>query len=490
MMTLMQKILEQKLGVQSFTCTPDNKQCPTDIFVHKDRDVFQVNLIKGVYRSFAEDFDKDLIGGVTDYYIGSTGIDTTLVIPAGVTGKGDVWTTICKSDNFIGWVKQEAYLTMKSIYFDQTPAYTPTRFINRAIHVLAGINREMGIDELTIVNVYMNALATILFEPTTSDTDLNMTMCKHIADKMYLQARPDKAAFAVSADGLVFLKNKYDRLLQDVLQVRGTVDEGEDPEYYTKIFPDYETPYGITIYTQIGSPRNEFLGDNIEDWRFSLSINPVTFTCKYAMFDEENPDVANADVDIFDPDPRVLDEPRKSALAVLVDALFEEMRDNQFSFYKELYTVGDQCLMVPGKKEKRFKELLLKKIRLDYPASPENKLAGGDTWMSCISFDNGITLLAIGKVMLAVAIDGVGLIDSAIEGEITKDMSWDDIFYNVDRISYGYEELSKLPHNFEFVDYLNVAPESTEGITLLAELGVLCARILYQMSEEEDVEHE
>lgn len=498
METTMKKLftngIRKNLNGQSVCISPLNTNTGhvVDISFRINNHAFTVNLLTNVYRTLPEEAGEDMLETITGYYTGTIATEKKPPFIPATKITPEIWTKICMFDNMIDWAKKDAYLMLQEIFFDQTPAYTPTRFANRVLHVFttmyafaynADLNPEMtsamAMDSFCWMVMKILDVTNIPHEMLTNK-DLAWIGAQLYPDLSIAKRYP----FSISAKGIQVIKKKYDSFLCDMLQLERFVDEGKDPEYYTRVFPNYEDPYGVTIYTQIGFPEKGFLGSDVENWSFSLSVNPMTFTCKYTNLDPETDN--HDEIDVFHPDPRLIEEPRKSVLALIGDALFNEIILDDFKIYETLYTTGNPGLTTPTAKVTEFADQLLKKICLDYPKTKKEENSRQLSYQARPCND-GVTLIAIGSVFLAVAIDGIGLVDIALDREITPDMTWDDIFYNVARTE---DVLADLSNNFELTDWLIVAPQNDESKLLLSEIGTLCASVLYQMSNEEEKEHE
>lgn len=445
----------------------------TDIEFTISSHVFRINVIPGVYRSLPDTNENDEIESVTDYYVGTKttrdGTDVTFIPAIGSNGR---WQQIMRIDSLIDQARKIAYLELQAIFYDTTPKYTSARFANRIKHLF--LQADWGYNKSVMVKGYHKSISSIMSENMPID-ERNVNMVVQIGEWLYGK---NSKTLKVTKKGLTKIKSIYDNHLCDVLMLRRTVDEGDDPEFYTQVFPNYEEPYGITIYTQIGSPQTDFLGSDIEDWRFSVDINPLVFRCKYN--DLSNLDDNASEVDLFDPDPRTtMGIINKGALSIVMDRVFSDIVDNNFALYMDLYTTGDPGLTTDISKVTTFLGELVKQIKLNYPSGSKQDTSG---YTAFNRRSDGVTLFAIGSVFIAMALDGIGLVDLAIDREITKEMTWDNIFYDIQRTD---AMLKDLPTNFELVDFLEVEPQSMEGEVLLSEIGAVCASIMYQMTNEE-----
>lgn len=467
----------------------------TDLRITINEHDFIVNMINCVYRESvlteeAEETEGVDISFLTDHYVGthaptSKG-DNRLLILASNLSNAPYWENIMMLDAMLGHAKKLSYLHLQLTFCDPTPNYTAKRFVNRIHQLFHRIERYTGDSSNHTSNyqqnldAYAKGLCAVLEESNNLSNDPDYLL-HTMAETMYgAEKRSYYDAFRVSKKGLTWIKNVYNDQLCEVFGLRRTVDEEEDPEFYTQVFPDYESHYGVEIYTQIGYPKNKFL-DDIEGIQFTLYLNLVTFSCKCTII-EGGSEWVGKETDLFNPDPRTIEEPIKGALSIVVDGIFDRLMDSKFTSYQEIYTIFNPGLETDQKKVNVFIDKLTNLIRLNYPSNNPDNDSLAIHYFRC---GDGITFLAVGHVYFALALDGVGLVDVALDKEIDNTCTWEEIFYSND-LRDNEKAIQELVNNFEMVNFLNVAPQTNEGSVLLSEMGVTCARIMTEMANEED----
>lgn len=461
----------------------------TDLRITINEHDFIVNMTPCVYRESVttEEAENEDLSSLTDYYVGThapTPDGDRLLILASNLSNAPSWENIMMLDTLLDHAKKLSYLHLQHIFCDPTPKYTPKRLENR----IRVVFREMigygddandvhsSLRHQNLMSTYIYKLWSDVLEREYPDDQNNLLHL--LAESLY--KNNVYPAFRVSARGLITIKEIYDNILRDVFGLSSMVDEGEDPEFYTRVFPDYESYYGVEIYTEIGYPKNKFLYD-IEGIRFVLYLNLVTLSCKCNIIDDES-GLINKEADLFNPDPRTIEEPIKGALSIVVDRMFDRLIKDRFSLYRKIYTTFNPGLETSQKKITTFIDKLTSLIRLNYPSNnPDNDLLATH-YFAC---GDGVTFLAVGHVYFALALDGVGLVDIALDKEIDNTCTWEDIFYN-NELRDNSKAIQDLVNNFEMVSFLNVAPQTNEGSVLLSELGITCARIMTEMANEEE----
>ena len=434
------------------------------------------------------------------YYCGNESVDAELnfyagekvvrdhenqwIIPVNYTD----WFSIKAIDVYIEHVRNNAYLKLANAYADSTPQYTPARFASRIEWLRSGDSWVLPMlpsegSPMDVSAQLMQKLYEIITgEPSGMPHYPTLDELKGIGREIFTEEKP---RVHLKKKGINGLKRIYDKCLKKILKLSDTVKEGESPEFYTVAFPSYLDNCSVIIYTQIGVPENEYMRD-LEEVSFCLTINPLTFSCKYSVDFPwaDNPrDLFS--LDPTDPTNSVLSRNARNALMFVMDYVFTSIVDGGFELFCDLYT-NDPTKSGLASDEKtisKFVNGLVKEIKRNYSSSDdEQDLTTNNSWYNWRACDDGITIVVVGSVYIAIALDGPGLIDIAIDHNIGVDETWDDIFYNKNAKSLDL----KIDNNFENVEYLNQvgATLSAESNTTITEMGDMAIGIMYRMKGE------
>lgn len=474
-------------GVQNNYISLDYNQDRTIITIKIQNKEFIMDVIEGMYRTIESD---SVINDQLDFYAGNhiEGDDVN-VLPM-ITSSSEEWGSIVMYDAAIQYARVIAYTKLSSMFYDSIPRYTPARFKNRLYHLIGTMNTvtEKSTQSFRWAEGYILALANKLspFNP-----DLNKILndlsgfFKRVGSCLY----DSDPVFHLTKRGINKLQDRYEYHLSKVFRLQKLVKEGSDPEFATGIFPNYLERYSITIFTSIGWAESEYLSEEIDGWSFFLTINPLTFTCKYSS----NVPWVDQGVDLFHMDPRLpLNMPaavNKNALMIVMDRLFTDIAENKSDILDQLYTKdeNDTGLRTTDERVTLFITELVKQVRLNYSIATEQEdgksSANSTDWYKWRSFNDGITIIVVGCVYIEMALDGPGLVDIALDHNLTKEEDWSDIFYDK-QIS---DEDFNIDHNFANVEKLHCdGTLSVESDVLLHDISEICTSIMYQKMTEGD----
>lgn len=244
------------------------------------------------------------------------------------------------------------------------------------------------------------------------------------------------------------------KLFEDAFTCLLGIDKEVDKDNYSiKAYPSYTSNTAVIIHVQL----NEFDDKgyvNKDNAEFFLTID---FTDNSARITPDLPWLMPVDFnsELYTLMPRNIDTDR-SLLSVIRIAVDDMMfRVHQQTGVECLYDTLDKIDLMDDKEVvQKFRVEFERSLRKLTGAGADNRLIDGVNFL-IESFPSGITRMKVGKLVVDVYIDGLGLADVGTTVTIGQEESWDEIIW-------GAGIQSKLMPNVKTLDEIS-------GVTVYAD---------------------